>query len=216
MFYPLDTNREQFCEITINKCYLLLNNEYNILSNIISIYENDISYKVVYMNDMDYYSKGLNLEILNGIKEIESVNGHLTLNLQKNYTLVEIVANSKENEILTITSNFPSQSNSSYIDIYSYQLFHLSGDTSQQFNLQQNPFMEYRILINNTGGEGNICLNKICNNNSFIHLTEQKIYSFSISNKTNFFIKANKSLTYKIKIIYEISNEAIKRIKLSI
>jgi len=215
MVYPLDTNKENLCELNNNKCYLLLNNEYNEyndLSNKISIYENNISYKVIYMNNTDYYSKGLNLEILDKFKEIESFKDYINLNFQNNYALVEILANSKENKILTVIQNFLNQQNSSYIDIYSYQLFHLSEGTSQQFYLQQSPFMNYRILINLTEGEGNICLNSICDNNSFITLSEQKIYSFSISNKTNCFIKANKPLTYKIKIIYEISNEAIKEL----
>ena len=97
--------------------------------------------------------------------------------------------------------------------IYSYQLFHLSENTFQQFNLIENPSRKYRILINNTDGEGNICFNQICDNdNSFIHLTEQKIYSFSISNKTNFFIYAQNNLIFRIKIIHENINEQIKEL----
>ena len=97
--------------------------------------------------------------------------------------------------------------------IYSYQLFHLSENTFQQFNLIENPSRKYRILINNTEGEGNICFNQICDNdNSFIHLTEQKIYSFSISNKTNFFIYAQNNLIFRIKIIHENINEQIKEL----
>ena len=97
--------------------------------------------------------------------------------------------------------------------IYSYQLFHLSENTFQQFNLIENPSRKYWILINNTEGEGNICFNQICDNdNSFIHLTEQKIYSFSISNKTNFFIYAQNNLIFRIKIIHENINEQIKEL----
>ena len=67
---------------------------------------------------------------------------------------------------------------------------------------------KYRILINNTEGEGYICFNQTCNSiNNYIHIAEQKIYSFSIFNKTNFFIYAKINLAYNIKIIYEIKNE---------
>ena len=153
------------------------------------------------------------MENINITKEFEIFNGHSSINLQKNYALVEIETYSKENVIVTVISSSLSQSQQSYLDIYSYQLIHLSESTFQQVNLIQNSSVDYRILINNTEGEGNICFNEICdNNNNYIHLNGQKIYSFSISNKTNFFIKANKPLDYNIKIIYEISNKVIKEL----
>jgi hypothetical protein len=165
------------------------------------------------MNDTDYYSSNLKLENLNEIKEIESFNGHLSLYLQKKFILVEIKSDSKENEILTVMLNSFNQQNSSSINIYSYQLYYLSENTFQQFSLIQNSSTEYRILINNTEGEGNICFDKYCdNNNNFIHLTEQKIYSFSISSKSNFYIHSNNNLIYHIKIIYGISNKIIKEL----
>ena len=49
MVYPLDTNKENYCEAKDNKCYFLLKNEYYELSNKIVIYgfgKNDVSYKV--------------------------------------------------------------------------------------------------------------------------------------------------------------------------
>ena len=219
IIYPLDTNKENLCETYDNKCYFLLKNEYNVLSNKIVIYgygKNDISYKVFYMNDTDYYSSNLNLNHLNEINEIESLNGRLILDIKTDepFILIEIKSNSKENEILTILSSFYTQQNLSSIDIYSYQLFHLSENGFQQYYLNQNSSIKYRILINNTEGEGYINFNQAYNNNNnnFIHLTEQKIYSFSIPKKTSFMIYAKNNLLYNIKIIYDISNEAIKEL----
>ena len=216
MIYPLDTYKENFCETMDNKCYFLLKNENKISINKIFIYSfgnNDISYKAFYMNETNYYSKDLNLEKLNEIKEVEFFNGLLTLNLKTNedFVLILIESNSKEEENLTVISSFYNQT-ISHIDIYSYQLIHLSENTFQQFSLIKYPSIEYRILINNTEGEGYICFNTICDNNNFIHLTEQKIYSFSISNKTNFFIYPKNNLIFNIKIIYENKNEAIKKL----
>jgi hypothetical protein len=142
-------------------------------------------------------------------------NGSLNLDLKKNekYVLVEIKSNSKENENLTVISSFNNEQNASSINLYSYQLCHLPKNKFQNFHFK-NQSMEYRILINNTKGEGNIYINNTCdnNNNIFIHLSEHKIYSFSLSNITNFVICANNNLTYNIKIIKEISNEAIKEL----
>jgi len=216
MIYPLDTNKENICETKGETCYFLLKNEYSDLSNKNIIYgfgKNNISYKVFYMNEDDYYSSDLNLTNLNETKEIENFNGYLSLILKKKFILVEIETNSTENEILTVMIFSFNQPNFSSINIYSYQLYHLSENTDQQFNLIQNSSIEYRILINNTEGEGNICFNKNCeNNNNFIHLTEQKIYSFSISNKTNFYIHSNNNLIYHIKLIYGIPNKEIKEL----
>ena len=112
--------------------------------------------------------------------EVESSNGLLNLDLDMNYnyTLVEITTNSTENENLTILSNFNNEQNLTSINIYSYQLYHLSKNISQQFQLQ-NLSKEYRILINTTEGEGKICFNKTCDiNNKFTRLEEHKIYLF--------------------------------------
>ena len=91
-------------------------------------------------------------------------------------------------------------------------VYHLSENQYQQFNLI-NSLIDYRILINITEGEGFICFNKAFENNSdFIPITEQKIYSFSTYNKESLFIYTKNKLTYKIKIIFEISNEVIKEL----
>jgi len=218
MLYPLDANKENYCEANNNnnKCYFLLKNEYYELLNKIVIYgfgRNDVSYRLFIMNDEDYYSSNLNINNLNEVREIENFNGHLRLDLKKNERFILIEVELKENENFSIISNFYNQSNFPSIDIYSYQLYHLSNGQYQKFNLIQNPLKEYRILINSTEGEGYICFNQTCNNiSNYIHITEQKIYSFSIFNNTNFFIYAKNNLTYNIKIIYEISKIIIKEL----
>ena len=205
LIYPLDTNKENYCETKNNKCYFLLKNEYNDLSNKISIYfgKNDISYKIFYMNNTDYYSNDLNLNNLNEVKEIVSFNDHLNLDLtiKELFALVVIESNSKKNEELAAISNFYIEQNSSTVNIYSYQLYHLSKKTFHQFYLDESYFFEYRILINNTEGEGYICFNQICDSNSYyIHLKAQKIYSFKIPDEPKFLIYAINNLTFKIKL----------------
>ena len=216
MLYPLDTNKENYCKTNNSICYFLLKNEYNELSNKFVIYglgKNDASYKLFYMNDKEYYSKNLNLDQLKEIKNIQSFNNFIILDLKmkEHFILIEVKPNEEEN--FTFISNFYNPSNSSSIDIYSYQLYHLSEKQYQQFTLKENPYIKYRVLINNTKGEGYIYFNQTCDSiNNNIHITEQKIYSFSFSNKTSFSIYAENNLTYNIKIIHEISNEVIKEL----
>ena len=213
--YPLDTNKENYCETKNNKCYFLLSNEYNDLSNKIIIYgygKNDTSYKISYMNDTDYNSINLTISNLQGTNYIGNFNGSLNLDFKKNETYALLEIESKENENLTVMTNVDDENNPSSINIYSYQLYHLLEGKSQKFSFLY-PFINYRILINNTEGEGKICLKENCEKNDiFIHLAEHKIYSFSISDKKTFYIYAKSNLLYNIKIIKEISNEEIKEL----
>ena len=214
IIYPLDTNKENYCETKNKTCYFLLRNEYNELSNRIFIYnleKNNISCEVFYKNENDYYSKNLNLDNLNEdkdeSKEIQSFNGLLNFDLKKNENFILIRVKSKEEANLTILSNVYKQSNSTSINIYSYQLYHLSDKQCQKFNLIQNSNIKYRVFINNIEGEGFIYYNQISDNtNNDIHITEQRIYSFSISNKESFLVCAKNDLIYYIKIIDDIPN----------
>ena len=216
IIYPLDTNKENYCETIKNKCYFLIKNEYNELSNKIFIYnfeQNIASYKVFYINDTDYYSENLNLEKYKGVEEYKDFNGLLSLDLKKNEHFILLEVESTEGGNLTIVSNLEKQSNSPSIDKYSYQLYHLSEKQSQQFNLIQNPYIKYRILINSTEGEGYVCFNQNCDStNNYFSITEHKIYSFSIYNQKSFYIYTENNLTYNIKIIDDISNEFIKEL----
>ena len=176
VIYPLDTNKENYCETKENKCYFLLKNEYNGLSNKILIYsygKNNVSYQVFYMNETDYYSSNFNLNNLNKNEDIKSNNGLLSLDLKLDDHFILIVVESTEDENLTIVSNFYNESNSSSIDIdiYSYQLYHLSENQWQQFNLI-NSLTDYRILINITEGEGYICFSHACDNYNYIQIAE--------------------------------------------
>ena len=165
------------------------------------------------MKENIYYSNNLDISHLEGFNKINSVNGRLNLDFQKNntYALLEIKSNSIENENLTVVSNFDREHNPSSINIYSYQLYQLLKSKTHKFSLYHS-FINYRILINNKEGEGFICFQKCNNNNKFIHLTAQRIYSFSISNKASFYIYAKKNLAFNIKIIKDISNDAIKEL----
>ena len=219
IIYSLDTNKENYCEIKNNKCYFLLKNDYNDLSNTIFIYgfgEINTFYNVSSINYTDYYPKNLNSDYLKEIKEIGSYKDYLSFDLKSNdsFVLILIETNSTENKYLTVFSSLYNLRNSPFINLYSYQLYNLTEKSSQQFYLYKNPLIDYRILINNTEGEGDICFNQSYDNkNNLIHLTEQKIYSFSISNKTNFlFIYAQNNIIFNIKIIYEFSKETIKEL----
>ena len=217
--YPLDTNKENYCETKNKKCFFLLRNEYNKLSNKIYIYnleKNNISSKVIYLNESYYYSKELNLTKLyeDENKEFQSINGLLSLdlNMSEHFILIALKSN-EENNLTIVPSIFYKQSISSSIDIYSYQLYHLPEKQFQQFNLVQNSSLKYRILINSTEGEGYICFDQTCDStHNYIHITELKIYSFSIPNKESIFIYPKNNLTYNIKLIDEISNEIIKEL----
>ena len=217
--YPLDTNKENYCETKNKKCFFLLRNEYNKLSNKIYIYnleKNNISSKVIYLNESYYYSKELNLTKLyeDENKEFQSINGLLSLdlNMSEHFILIALKSN-EENNLTIVPSIFYKQSISSSIDIYSYQLYHLPEKQFQQFNLIQNSSLKYRILINSTEGEGYICFDQTCDStHNYIHITELKIYSFSIPNKESIFIYPKNNLTYNIKLIDEISNEIIKEL----
>ena len=131
------------------------------------------------MNETEFYSKNICIDNLKEIKEIEYCKGHLSLDLKedKHFVLLVIESNSIdsiENKYLTIIARFYSQLNySSSIDIYSYQLYYLYENQFQLFYLYQIPLIEYRILINNREGEGNICFSiNYDDNNNFIHLKE--------------------------------------------
>ena len=120
--------------------------------------------------------------------------------MNKEFILIEVKSNEEEKN-MTIVSNFYNQTNSPYIDKYPFQLFYLSEKQCQQFNLTKNLTINNRILINSTEGEGYISFNQTYDKtNNYIHITEKKIYSFSIYNKTSFFICAENNLTYNIKI----------------
>ena len=127
ILYPLEINKENYCETKYNRCYFLLKNEYHELSNKILIYsygKNNVSYQVFYMSDKDYYSTDFNLSNLNKTEDIKSFNGLLSLDLNKDEHFILIEVNSTEEDNLTVVSNFYYESNTSSIDIdlYSYQL----------------------------------------------------------------------------------------------
>ena len=220
IIYPLDTNKENYCQKINNKCYFLMKNDYHGLSNTNLIYSfgaKNISYKVYYMNDTDYYSTDLNLDNLNETKEIISFNNYLSFDMEsdENYALILIESNLKENENLIVESSLCNQSFSSSIDIYSYQQYHLYENQYQQFNLIENTLIgNYRIIINNIEGEGFFCYNEICDEkNKYSHLKGQKIYSFKIPDEAKFFIYALSNLTYNIKVIINFSSQIIKELK---
>ena len=212
MIYPLDTNKENFCEKYDDTCYFLLKNEYNDLLNKIDIYVfgEDVSYTVLNMKETDYYSSKLDINNLSKTKEIETTNGHLSLNLKEKENYILLIINSIEDYNLIVIPSFYKHPDSSFMNMYSYQLNYLPKNELQQFHLYPNPFMEYRILINNVQGEGYICFAKTCNrDNYYIHLKEKKIYSFSIVNRTSFFIYAENNSASSIKIIHQILNKEI-------
>ena len=116
------------------------------------------------MNNTNYYSKNLCKLEINENKKEKKFNSYLNPNLKTNedFILILIESNSKEEENLIIISRLYSQTNTLYIDIYSYQLFYFSETTIQQFSLIENPSIEYKIINNNTEGKGNISFSKIC------------------------------------------------------
>ena len=212
--YPLDTNKENYCETDNKKCHFLLKNSYNDLSNTIFIYgfgEMNTSYKVISMNYNDIYYSENSYSDKQEINEIGIFNDYFSFDLEikDRFVLIIIEINSTDDKNLTVVSSLYNPLKFSSIDIYSYQLYFLNENSFLIFDLYQNPSIEYRILINITKGEGDFYFNQ---NTSFIQMTEKKIYSLSISNKKNFFLSTKNNLIFNIKIINEITNEAIKEL----
>ena len=196
----------------------MLDNIYKDLYNDLILYaygENNINSISIFdeNNENDYYS--MDLENLNYrlITDDKNIFFKFENKDYENAKFIFIKIQSSYEETLTIVTNFyadtfifPS------IQIYSYQLVYLNEVKSFSINVDNNSDKKYRILINNTFGDGEI--KKETNStalNNYNSFSGNRIISFLISNETKNITIFNKNykkspLLFNIKVVYELNN----------
>ena len=226
--YPLDTNKVNLCQTSKLDdsnyvCYFLLKNDYKELNNNFSIFaygqEEANNYTGWPINETDYYSIDINntKEIYSTKNKSRIKEGYLTVFFNEsfnfNYFLLEL--HSKHEEILNMLINFNAEliyNNS--LDIYSYQSFYLKTNRTKSFFLNVSSSNKYIFAINNTSGDGYICLNKICNKNETTIFISEKIFlSFVITETlTSIHFISEKNLFFNIKIKDKMVNHSVEEL----
>ena len=226
--YPLDTNKANICltkEINgFFSCFFLIDNIYKDLYNDIIIYaygKKKVEYTAWYegINETNAYS--INIKKLNGSRTIERQN-NIFLKIDKEkyiyskYFLISIQSNYSEN--LTILTNF--YDNLSFFpsfQIFSNQLIYLYPDENFTFSLDYSLNEQYRILINNTKGEGRICFDDNCTVNKYQSLISGKrILSFIVKNETkniNIINRLKVEAVFNIRIDYGSFTQGIEELQ---
>ena len=228
LIYPLDTIIPSICETIKTKdkysCFFLIDNTYKDLYNDIIIYA-DAKPKIKYTawfeenndnDDNNYYSIDLgNLEYKNKIEE-ENNNFFKIDNktfVNSDFVLVNIQSDYEEN--ITVFANF--YDNISFfpsIQIYYSQLFYLNNNESFTFNFDFSYYNLYKIFINNTYGNGDICFDKDCKDKS--NLSGKRILTSQITNGTNsidIYSKFDSQLLFILKIDYGFENVFLKELQ---
>ena len=193
LIYPLDTIIPSVCETEKinekNSCFFLIDNIYKDLYNDVIIYA-DGKQKIQYIawfeenSENDYYS--IDLENLKYENKIEKNHYFLKIDdksfVNSNYILIDIQSENPAN--ITIFPNF--YDNITFfpsIQIYSYQLMYLNNKENFTLIFEHSFFNESKIFVNNVYGNGEICFDKNCIDNS--NLYERRILTFSLNNETN-------------------------------
>ena len=228
LIYPLDTNKVNFCktnEVNGNfSCFFIINNIYKDLDNdlIINTYGNEnLSYIVWSLDENDnYYS----IDIRNiNYRKIYSEFNKTFFKIDKNiyvdskYILIKIQSPYREKDNLEIIATFYDHMHFiSAINIYSYQLIYLNFNENCSFNTFPIGDNEYRLIINNSVGIGEICANDCSLNEYKLKIRGERISLFPIKkkmNNINFYNKKEKSqLVFKVKINYEYNNSLIEEL----
>ena len=224
MIYPLDSNKANFCQTSKKKdnyaCYFLLKNDYKELTNNFTIYaygrEQVMSYNSWATEQLDYYSINIDTIIETNIYNFFRNNGgYFKLNFKDKAKFVLLEINSKYEETLDVLFNFdgpliPSPS----LDIYSYQSFYLRNDIYKSFDFESIPPDKYNVGINNTSGDGYICINQKCNDNDRKTFISKNIFlSFTLSEKIkSIHFYSEKNLFFSIKIKNRIPNDIMEEI----
>ena len=237
--YPLDTNKANICNTTkiigdnIYSCFFLIDNIYKDLYNDIIIYaygNKHVKYKAWFVekNESDYYSIDLtNLNFKN--RKIEDNKKYFKIDKNtyadnSEYILIKIESSEKEEETLTILTNFYDNNNFyPLLQIYSYQLIYLYDNEDVNFNFVWITQKLYRILINSTYGNGEI---QFDSNSTIIDqynrlISGDRTYSYVITkelnnieilnNKENNLLDDNE-LIFNIKIVYELNSIQLEEI----
>ena len=216
-------------------CFFLIDNIYKDLYNdlIIYAYGNEKVNYIAWLvdkNEMDYYS--IDLDKLNfKTKIIEEKKIYLKINKTSQaentkYILIKIQSSSSSNEALTILSNF-NDNNSPFsppINIFSYHLIYLYDDEKLSFDFEKIVQKQYRFLINNIYGNGEIqfepdspTINQyntlISGNRTLSYIITKELNNIIIyNNQENNIKEDNNELILNIKIVYEVENSILEEI----
>ena len=223
--YQLDTNKETNCEtMQINdtySCFLFIDNIYKDFYNDIIIYaygNKKVKYTTWFGDNNENNIYSMDIEDLNGMNNIDSNTTYLKIDKEKyfnsKYILIQIKYNQEEK--LTILTNFYDHIYfSPSFHLFSYQLIYLPYNETFTFNFDYSLHNQYRILINNTFGNGRMCFNKNCSQN-YSMISGKRIFSFIINNETQNSYKIkniNDDVLFNIKIDYDFFNEVFEELR---
>ena len=171
----------------------------------------------------DYYS--MNLKDLNyTIKSVYNNTRFFKIENYQSSKFIVINIQSSKNETITILTSFDVNTFIfPPIQIYSYQLVYLNDNKNFTIYVEQNSTKNFRILINNTFGNGEINFNFNSNSNSSSLnnynslISGNRILSLVIQEQMktiNIFNKNYKSspLLFSIKVVYELKNQILEEL----
>ena len=238
LIYPLDTNKANFCKTTkkedtnIYSCFFFIDNLYKDLSNNLIIYaygHQKVNYTawIADKNEGDYYS--ITLDSLN-YKNITSEDSNIYFKIDKNqyndYSFILINFESTEEEDLTILLNF--YDNITFfppLQIYSYQFIYLYDNETLNFDFTKITQQVYRIVINNTYGNGEITFEPksdfmnhynrlITGNRTLSYDITSELETIQIFNNQKNNAKDENELLFNLKIVYELENSTFDELYL--
>ena len=227
LVYPLDTNIVNLCKTNESanfSCFFIIDNIYKDLyyDLIINAYGNEnIIYTAWFLDDNDN-SYPLDINKLNN-KKIKIKNDKGFCKIDKNiyvdskYILINIHTTlRKEEELKILTTFYENATFLPTINLYSFILIYLNPNATCPFNTYSIGDFEYRIIINNTEGDGEICTDKCSIQNFQLKITGKRILSFPIKEEMrtiNFHNKKDDNQSvFKVKISYEFKNQLIKEL----
>ena len=201
--------------------FFFIDNIYKDLYNDIIIYaygNKKVNYTTWFggNNENNIYTMGI--QELNGMNNIDSNTTYLKIDKERyfnsKYIIIQIKYNQKEK--LTILTNFYDYLSFSHsFHLFSYQLVYLPNNETFTFNFDYSIHDQYRILINNTFGNGRMCFNKNCSTNHSM-ISGKRIFSFIINNETQNSYKIkniNEDVLFNVKIDYDFFNEILEELR---
>ena len=199
-----------------------MKNNYKELYNNFYIYayglEEVNNYNAWTIDQIDYYSIDINNITKQNKNKIKTKDkrGYFGLffneNVNFNYILLELHSNYKE--ILEVLFNFGGEFTSPSLNIYSYQSFYLNTNENQNFYFIFLSENKYTVVINNTSGNGQICLNQNCDEtNKKIFISGNIFLSFTISEEIkSIHFHSQKHLFFYLKIKNRMPNDVMEEI----
>ena len=225
LIYPLDTSKETICDtIKINEtysCFLFIDNIYKDLYNDIIIYvygNKKVNYTAWFEENNESNIYSIDIENLKNKKSITSNNTYLKINkkeyVNSKYIIIHIKYNQKE-RLNILTSYYDNLISFPSLQIFSYQLVYLNNNEEYTFKFDYSIHNQYRILINNTFGNGIICFNEDCSVNQSM-ISGKRTLSFIVQNETkniNKIKNINEVAVFIVKMEYGLFNPLIEELR---